>query len=272
MVKWVTMIAASIHWFNPFIYLIKKEINHACELACDEAVIKNLSSSEKQAYGDTLISVVAEHKYPLGVLQATMCEEKKSLKKRLISIMNYSKKSKPVIIFSAILLVFIILGALYLGAGVGVGKNTPPNIYISAEDNQTKVACIGTYDWLYHGKHIESDSDHPINFNYESGNIVSVTGKQQLVVSTQQLKSDKKYDFAIEQISVYKDKQLVEFEAPEPSFMNGDLYIQAPPDAGEYIYELVLNYKDRGKVSYGFVVRVDMLTYDLNEISKHKTP
>ena len=76
------MIAASIHWFNPFIYLIKKEINHACELACDEAVIKNLSSSEKQAYGDTLISVVAEHKYPLGVLQATMCEEKKSLKKK----------------------------------------------------------------------------------------------------------------------------------------------------------------------------------------------
>lgn len=271
-VKWLTMIALAIHWFNPIMYLIKKEINHACELACDEAVIKNLSSSEKQAYGDTLISVVAEHKCPIGVLQATMCEEKKSLKERLISIMNYNKKSKPVIIFSGILLGFIVLGAVYLGAGVGVGKNTPPNIYISAEDSQTKVARIGTYSWSYHGKHIEADSDHPMNFEYESDNIVSVTGKQQLVVGTQQLKSDKKYNFAIEQISVYKDKKLVEFELPEPSFMNGDLYIQAPPDAGEYIYELVLSYKDRGKVSYGFVVRVDMLTYDLNEISKHKTP
>jgi len=72
------MIAVSVHWFNPLMYFMKKEINHACELACDEAVIKGLNSAEKQAYGDTLISVVAEHQYPLGVLQATMCEEKKA--------------------------------------------------------------------------------------------------------------------------------------------------------------------------------------------------
>ena len=65
-VKWLTMIASSIHWFNPLMYFIKKEINTSCELACDEAVIKNLSPSEKQAYGDTLISVVAENKYPTG--------------------------------------------------------------------------------------------------------------------------------------------------------------------------------------------------------------
>jgi beta-lactamase regulating signal transducer with metallopeptidase domain len=72
-VKWLTMIVTSIHWFNPLMYFIKREINHACELACDEAVIKDLNPTEKQAYGDTLISVVAEHKYPIGVLQATIC-------------------------------------------------------------------------------------------------------------------------------------------------------------------------------------------------------
>lgn len=65
-IKWLTMIAASLHWFNPLVYFIKREINHACELACDEAVIKNLNTEEKQAYGDTLISVVAENKYPWG--------------------------------------------------------------------------------------------------------------------------------------------------------------------------------------------------------------
>jgi beta-lactamase regulating signal transducer with metallopeptidase domain len=115
-IKWLTMIATSIHWFNPIIYFIKKEINHACELACDEEVIKDFNSSEKQAYGDTLISVVAEHKYPLGVLQATMCEEKRSLKERLIAIMNHNKKSRFIIIFSVVLLGAIIFGAVYLGA------------------------------------------------------------------------------------------------------------------------------------------------------------
>jgi beta-lactamase regulating signal transducer with metallopeptidase domain len=115
-VKWLTMIATSIHWFNPIMYFIKKEINHACELACDEAVIKDFNASEKQDYGDTLISVVAEHKYPLGVLQATLCEEKRSLTERLIAIMNPNKRSRFVIILSVAVLGAIIFGAVYLGA------------------------------------------------------------------------------------------------------------------------------------------------------------
>ena len=65
-------------------YFVKKEINRACELSCDEAVIQNLNAAKKQAYGDTLISVIVEHKYPVGVLQVTMCEEKTTLKERLV--------------------------------------------------------------------------------------------------------------------------------------------------------------------------------------------
>lgn len=253
-------------------YFIKKEISQACELACDESVIKNLSSAEKQAYGNTLISVIAEHKYPVGVLQATMCEEKKSLKERLVAIMNHNKKSGLIIIVSVILLGLIIFGALYLGAGVGIGKTTPPNIYINAEGEKAKVALMGSYSWENGSEHIQSDSDHPINFEYKLDNIVSVAGKEQLIIGTQKLKRDKQYDFTIEDIAVYKEDQLIEFETVEPSFMNGDLYIQAPSDAGEYIYTLRLNFKDRGTVSYGFIVRVNMLTYNLAEISKFKTP
>lgn len=270
--KWLTMIATSIHWFNPLMYFIKKEISHACELACDEIVIKNLSTVEKQAYGDTLISVIAEYKYPASVLQATMCEEKRSLKERLVAIMNNNKKSRFLIFLSGVLLTLIILGALYLGAVVENRKDTPHNIYISAEGEKTKVARIGSYSWENRGIHIHADSDHPVNFEYRIDNIVSVTGKKQLTISTKNLKKDKAYEFTIEDIEVYKDNQLIEFEAVEPSFMNGDLYIQAPSDAGEYIYTLRLNFKDRGTVNYGFVVRVDMLTYNLAEISKYKTP
>lgn len=271
-VKWLTMIAASIHWFNPFMYFFKKEINNACELACDEAVIKNLSLAEKQDYGDTLIAVIAEHKYPSSVLQATMYEEKKSLKERLVAIMNHSKKSKFIMILSVILLGSIIFGALYLGVGVGNEKATPPDIYISAEEEKTKTAIMGSYSWENDGEHILADSDHPTNFKYKLDNIASVAGKEELIISTQKLKKDKQYDFTIEDMSIYKDGQLVQFESVDPSFMNGDLYIQAPPQTGEYIYVLRLNYKDKGEVTYGFIVRVDMLTYNLDEISKYKTP
>jgi hypothetical protein len=220
-------------------------------------VIQNLNQVEKQAYGDTLISVVAEQRYPLRVLQATMCEEKKSLKERLITIMNHTKKSKRVIIVSVLLLGFVIFCAVYLGAGVGRGKGMPPNLYISTEEEITKVACLGSYDWLYRGTHTHADALHPVDFEYKLENTVSVTPNQQLIISTQKLKADKKYGFTLGKLSVYKGGKLIEFTTAEPSFMNDALYLQGPPEVGEYIYSLVLNFKDKGTVNYGFVVKTE---------------
>ncbi|MGH4117370.1 M56 family metallopeptidase [Clostridium sp.] len=273
-VKWLIMIATSIHWFNPLMQFIKKDINNSCELACDEAVIKNLSPSEKQDYGDTLISVVAQHKYPTGTLQVTMLDEKKGLKERLVAIMNHSKKSKKVIILSVILLGCLIFGALYLGAGVGAGENTPHDIYINVEDQEVKVALMGTYSWKYSGETIQADSDDPKNFDYKLDNTTLIKPSQEFVIRTQKSKKDKEYDFSIEEISIYKDGKSIELYKPVPSsFVNGgDLGMTAPKDAGEYIYTLRLNFKDRGTVSYGFAVKVGMPAYDLIGISKYKTP
>jgi beta-lactamase regulating signal transducer with metallopeptidase domain len=270
-IKWLVMIAASIHWFNPLMHFIKKEVNNACELACDEAVIKNLNAQEKQAYGDTLISVVAEQKYTAQVLQATMCEEKKSLKERLLAIMNHSKKSRFITVVSIVLLTLAITGAIVLGARVNTSNDNPPKIYISAEGMKTKVALIGTYSWKNRGVNIQADSDQPTNFNYKSDNIVNVNVGQQIVIGTQKLKSDKKYDFKIKDIVIYKVGLLEEVLMDKGRYDNGNYY-STPLEQGEYIYSLTLNYEDKGTVNYGFVVRVDMISYNLEEIYKYKTP
>lgn len=121
-IKWITMLAAAIHWFNPLLIVIKKEINRACELACDEAVIKNLCPADKQAYGDMLLSIAAAPKYPTGVFQATMYAEKQTLKERLIAIMKHNNKPKWVTALSGMLLLSVIGGAIYLGAGTGTSE------------------------------------------------------------------------------------------------------------------------------------------------------
>lgn len=117
-IKWLTMIVTSIHWFNPLMYIIKKEINRACEMSCDEAVIKNLNQQQKQHYGDTLIAVVAEKKDVVRALQVTMCDDKKNLKERLLAIMAYKKKPKLVLFISLLLLLLVICSAIVLGASV----------------------------------------------------------------------------------------------------------------------------------------------------------
>lgn len=270
-VKWFTMLAASIHWFNPLMYFIKKEMNHACELACDEAVIKNLNAAEKQAYGDTLITVAAEQKYPAGVLQATMSEDKRNLKERLTAIMKYTRKSKSIVILSVVILCSVIYGALYLGAGISFAQGKPPIIYISTEGSQTKAARTGAYEWRHLGSTTHVESVPVEDLKYEAENMVSVQGRQQLAIGTQKIKTDKEYDFTLQQISVFKDGEPIKSESVEPSFMNGLLYVLAPEEKGEYVFSVRLGFKNRGTVSYGFVVRVDILTYDLKEISKYKT-
>lgn len=111
--KWLAVLVTSLHWFNPLMIVIRREINRAGELACDEAVIKNLSAVEKQAYGETLISMVAEHRCSMGVLSTTMCEEKRTLKERLVAIMGSGRRS---VIVAVMVLVCMIIGAAWLGA------------------------------------------------------------------------------------------------------------------------------------------------------------
>jgi hypothetical protein len=184
--------------------------------------------------------------------------------------MNQNRKSK-LIILAVILTAFGLFIVYFRSAGVGMGQDTPNNIYISAEENETKSALIGTYDWSFRNKHFHAAAGHPKDFDYGPGNIVSVTGEQQLIISTQRLRSDKQSDFTVESLSVYKDGQATKFGSVEQSIVNGDLYLLAPSITGEYIYELILNIKNKGIVTYGFVVRVDLLIYDLAEISKYKT-
>lgn len=182
-------------------------------------------------------------------------------------------KRFPFITLSVILTASVLFVLLFWGAGLVYGNDTPYNLYINAEHNETSSALIGTYDWSFRNKNIHVEANHPTNFDYQAENIVSVTAEQQLILSNSSNNSGHKYEFNLERISVYRDGKPVEFEPVKLMYLeNGDLGILAPPETGEYVYEVVINYKNKGSVRYGFIVRVDMLTYDLVEISKYKTP
>lgn len=118
-IKWLLILVGALHWFNPITYFVRREIDRACELACDEFVIKKLDNGGRQCYGDTLIAVAADSIRKPPVL-ITMCEDKKSLKERLDAIMKHKGFSKRTIYLSFILLVIIICSTFYLG----IAKNT----------------------------------------------------------------------------------------------------------------------------------------------------
>jgi len=123
LVKWLSLLACAAHWFNPLVWVARRQIDRACELACDEAVIRNMDAYSMQNYGETLIAVATAEKIPLPVLSTTMCSEKKAIKERLSAIMKNKKHTKKTILLSGIILLGIVLTACALGAGGGSSGN-----------------------------------------------------------------------------------------------------------------------------------------------------
>lgn len=90
--KWFAVVATSLHWFNPMMLLVRREIRTACELSCDEAVIRGLDEEGRRHYGQTLLDMAATPTTKFNLLTITLCEEKEQLKERLVSIVQYHKK------------------------------------------------------------------------------------------------------------------------------------------------------------------------------------
>lgn len=113
--KWIAQIALCLHWFNPFMYKLVKQFNQACELSCDEAVIKGMNVQQKQGYGETLIALAAS-KQATGAFVGTMSTEKNNLKDRLTAIMQSEKSSKPRLISMLAISLVLIVSAIFVGS------------------------------------------------------------------------------------------------------------------------------------------------------------
>ncbi|MDE5696773.1 MAG: M56 family metallopeptidase, partial [Lachnospiraceae bacterium] len=115
--KWLVQFAVCIHWFNPFVYLMSREIGRLCELSCDEAVIRELDAQGRRAYGDTLLNAIgAGGSYKDSLVSLTLNESKELLKERLDAIMNFTKKTRWGIFTALMLTVMIICGFAFSGA------------------------------------------------------------------------------------------------------------------------------------------------------------
>ena len=55
--KWAALFVNALHWFDPFAYFLSANINWSCEVACDMAVVRNMSEGEKKQYMETILDL-----------------------------------------------------------------------------------------------------------------------------------------------------------------------------------------------------------------------
>lgn len=115
--KWLVQIALCIHWFNPLMYLVSREINKDCELACDEIVMRDEGREGAKRYGDILLKTARYASECRNTVAGfTLSETGKTMKERLEFIVNTNKKPKRIVVLSLVLAIALFGSACYVGA------------------------------------------------------------------------------------------------------------------------------------------------------------
>lgn len=137
--KWVAVVILSAHWFNPLSWLIRRELDRACELSCDEMLLRSMTRGEKQSYGNTLLSMAASSALPAGVVATTFATEKRNLKERLVQIMKYKKSGTRTL---AAVLALVLLALCGLAAGPAAKAAAAETSAAPAESGTVRVTNV----------------------------------------------------------------------------------------------------------------------------------
>lgn len=119
--KLLLVTANAVHWFNPLIWLMRKEATVDMELSCDERVTQGADFAQKKAYTETLLSTLHKQCTKWTVLSTQFYGGKKVMKKRFQNILRKNAKKNGVGI-----LLFVIFLTISLGMLIGCTAASEP--------------------------------------------------------------------------------------------------------------------------------------------------
>lgn len=134
LVKFLYIAANALHWFNPLIYIMRRQAVADMELSCDEKVIAGAAIAERRKYTDTLFSTVAETCMKTTALTTEFYGGKEIMKKRFKNILTRTRKKNGLLLFLAAMVLTLEAGTL-----VGCGeKENPASINVVSETSSEK--------------------------------------------------------------------------------------------------------------------------------------
>ena len=100
-----------IHWFNPFVWLLRKAAEQDIEICCDEAVVAGEGRTYREEYSDVIMSWVAKSSCKWSAASTGYVQGVKFIKRRFDSIINGRKKKGGFLIVAACA-VLVLAGSL----------------------------------------------------------------------------------------------------------------------------------------------------------------
>lgn len=213
LVSWIVVYLKAIHWFNPIIWYGFYKMHEDSEMACDAKALSYMKSEEQMQYGFTIIHLLkltSEYRRIPGT--SGMITDKSRIKRRIIMISMFNKKSFKRTIFGIAAL--IVLGCAFLTSAKNGILNTSKTVKPilsdagSASKAQAKKSSVTVYTII--GK----------NF---SGKIMTISDPTKIAVgySLQGSKPDKTTSEIAKKFDAVAAIDAGMFNAPEPG--NSDI-------------------------------------------------
>lgn len=140
---WVVLryLILGIFFYNPIMWLAFKYSGYDCELACDEAVMRNLQEKEIKNYGGCLLNAIEKNKEMQArvLLSTNLKSNKKLIRERIENIVTKRKKSYVAMLLSFLML-FTVTGFFLIDT-----KSVNAEEIIPSDEKPSQVAEVLPY-------------------------------------------------------------------------------------------------------------------------------
>ncbi|MEY8417306.1 M56 family metallopeptidase [Tissierella praeacuta] len=136
-VKFFGLIINAVHWFNPIIYILLKEMDKYIEYSIDEKVVEKMDISDRKYYGETILNLIGNSMTKKNSFTTAMGSNGNQLKSRLENMIfsfKISRKKHIVSLFVSVLMLILgITVACSILPNKTIEENNPFVVYIKED-------------------------------------------------------------------------------------------------------------------------------------------
>lgn len=157
LLKTLVEIFCILFWWNPVVYLLRRDLEQIVELRCDASVSKRLSKQQRAEYLRTILSTLERAYTPYSVTAFSHNDENQDLKERFDMVIRCGDEKPHVVATACLLLLFFLFFRISYTFQLQPAYNPPPSTEPNTVDLNPEHTIIqkefdGTYQLYLDGE------------------------------------------------------------------------------------------------------------------------
>lgn len=176
-VRFLALLATAVHWFNPFCYLLRRELCQVSEYHCDACTLRGTGDSQRVEYSRLLLRLATDFSQEETSAYAAplVSQDSRFVERRIIEMKPKKEKKK-------VILSYVLGGLVCMAGAMPVFAYAPPMVYNTSEKMEDMEEFLSSEN-VYHGSFNMDSIVIPMPYDYfwqgEDGTVVPLDERTQ---------------------------------------------------------------------------------------------